>query len=112
MRSEIEELNLSKWEKYLRCSTLPDPVSERDVNAFLAAWIDEVNDGDETNFQKLLEECIQAEKISNDAEIALAAALDQGDATKADRVLDLIGRIQEAIISKMDDATSCVLKVS
>ncbi|KAJ3414590.1 Protein casc1 [Chytridiales sp. JEL 0842] len=101
------------WKKFLECSTIPDPLDEREVNTYLTLLSEETLGGDdEASVQPLLSILPNAEKLCNDIFQAMTAVNDSEETNKGiyNNLRTHLLRVRALIQEKWGMATSRILQ--
>ncbi|KAI8998410.1 hypothetical protein BC832DRAFT_234279 [Gaertneriomyces semiglobifer] len=101
-----------QWNRFLQCQELPDPRSEREVNAFLDTWNADTAVAEQgVNLESLYKELHLAEMLCDELEHHFSVATGADDATVTKhRVADHLLRVRAVINAKWDLATVQILQ--
>ncbi|GAQ79276.1 hypothetical protein KFL_000270350 [Klebsormidium nitens] len=107
---ERKAREVAEWERYLACSSLPDPRKEAEVNEYIAEI--SKHPDEETDLQSALRSCGEIEKVIADAEICQLEARERGEDGHVARYESDISRLRGLGSARLDRATSESLQSS
>ena len=106
--SERARLEQVAWERYLKCTHLPDPSSEAEVNAFINRALDSLD----VDLEACLEACEENEEVVEEAYQQLLNALLARDPAKAAFLKSQQARLRELTLQRLDRVTAHILQHS
>ncbi len=100
------QLQASKeWKRYINCSSMPDPMSETELNTFIEEWL---HDG-ELDLEKTLGTCMDTETVASDIQSYASTAKARGEAARGALFGAYANKLRDAELKKIDFATSALL---
>ncbi|RKO87557.1 hypothetical protein BDK51DRAFT_27374, partial [Blyttiomyces helicus] len=100
-----------EWQKYLKCSPLPDPNDERSMNTFLNLWADSTPSGDdESTVSALFGELPDAELLCEQLDHKRCAARDHHNEKDFQRLRVHMLRLRQIINDKWDVVSQHILQ--
>ncbi|KAJ3039947.1 Protein casc1 [Rhizophlyctis rosea] len=97
-----------EWKKYLECSKLPSPKSEREMNSYLTLWSETPlhEEGDDPSLAPLIKMLPEVDELCTNLESALASATQPETSILTNHLIHL----RHLITAKWDQATADILQ--
>ncbi|KAJ1550368.1 hypothetical protein HK096_007297, partial [Nowakowskiella sp. JEL0078] len=106
-----EEIQKKKdWDRYIKCSSLPDPREQRDMFSFFGLLENETVIEEIPSFQQLNKQLPDAEELCSDIEINLASSEDESNENEILRLDNDLIRLRHIINDKWDETTNHILQ--
>jgi cancer susceptibility candidate protein 1 len=105
--SEVEAQSQAngEWKRYVNCTRMPNPLSETELNTFVAEWVEDgVFDLEET-----LSTCIETETVASDITSYASTARGRGEAQRAENFDQYANKLRDAQLKKIDYTTASLL---
>ncbi|XP_061663116.1 dynein axonemal intermediate chain 7 isoform X5 [Syngnathoides biaculeatus] len=94
---------MSKWEKYMQCSDIPDPAVQQEINTFISLW----RDDPERNIETVLKQCSVALQLIEELGTLLREVTDAECIPKYQEVLL---HLQDIVYGKILNSSMEILK--
>ncbi|XP_077449705.1 dynein axonemal intermediate chain 7 isoform X1 [Stigmatopora argus] len=94
---------MTKWDKYMKCSDIPDPTVQQEVNTFISLW----NDNPECSVQTVFKQCNVALQLIEELETLLGEVTDEAHIPKFQEALMLL---QNIVYTKILNISMEILK--
>ncbi|XP_061523403.1 dynein axonemal intermediate chain 7 isoform X2 [Phycodurus eques] len=98
MKYKNDVAQMSKWEKYMQCSDIPDPAVQQEINTFISLW----RDDPERSVKTVLKQCNVALKLIEELATLLREVTDE----------EHIPKYQEALLHLQDIVYAKILNTN
>lgn len=106
-----DNLKEIQWKEYLKCSNLPNPKIEQDLNTFLMLWKDEKLVFDDLpSLNTLYDQLPAGVKLMEELQIEKAELIAAGNHAKADLIQNYITKLSQILLDKCDMTTHQIIQ--
>ena len=102
---ETQSQTNSEWKRYVNCTRMPNPLSETELNTFVAEW---VADG-VLGLEETLSTCIETETVASDITSFASTARGRGEVERAAMFDEYANKLRDAQLKKIDYTTASLL---
>ena len=105
---EAQSQSNSEWKRYINCSRMPNPMSETELNTFVAEWVE---DG-MLDLEETLSTCIETESVARVIDTFASTARGRGEMEKASNFEYYANKLRDAQLKKIDYTTALLLNTA
>jgi cancer susceptibility candidate protein 1 len=105
---EAQSQSNSEWRRYINCSRMPNPMSETELNTFVAEWVE---DG-LLDLEETLSTCIETESVASAIDTFASTARGRGEMDKAGKFEYYANKLRDAQLKKIDYTTALLLNTA